>query len=116
MRKQTVCIAGLALLGSLLMSSAEASANPIPNLVIYARYFVAADVIQHYPMGLQQDTPVLFDDQQSTTSPPLPNPGAQPADLSREDVVVISDRPRGHRGGNPAPRQGARVRRERLRP
>lgn len=116
MKRRTVCIAGLVLMSTLVMSRAVAAINPIPNLVTYARYFVAADVIQHYLMGPQQNTPVLFDDEQFTTSPPLPNPDAQPDDLGQGDVVLISDGPRGLRSGNLAPRQAVRLRRERLRP
>jgi len=116
MRKHTICIAGLVLLSSLVMSSAVAGINPIPNLVTYARYFVAADVIQHYPMGLQQNAPVRVDDQQFTTSPPLPNLDAQPDELTHDDIAVVNEDPRPLRGGNPAARQGVRLRRERQRP
>jgi hypothetical protein len=116
MKKQTVCIAGLVLLTSLAMSSAMAGINPIPNLVTYARYFVAADVIQHSFMDLQQNVPVRIDDQQFTTSPPLPIPDAQPDELVQDDIALVNADPRPIRGGDLTARQGVRLRRERMRP
>jgi len=116
MRKRILLIAALALLSSMVMSTAQASTNPIPNLVMFARYFVFSDLIQHYGVGFQQNAPAVIGDQQLTTSPPLPNPDAQPDQLDQGGGVVVNDAPGGLRDGKPAPRQIVRMRREQLRP
>jgi hypothetical protein len=117
MRKRILWVAALALLSSMVMSTTPASAGPIPYLVYRALFFVGHELIQHYNVNSTQNAPATIDDQQLTTSPPIPNPDAQPVLLIQEGAAVANDNPVGRRRATDSQaRQNVRLRRERFLP